>query len=247
MLGFALVINSSILILAGASFFYNPDATGEADIGGAFELIKQFIGNGAGIVFALALLCAGQSASITATLAGQVVSEGFINWRTPPTIRRIVTRLIGVIPAAAVAAAVGSSGLNTMLVASQVVLSIILPTVIFPLVLLCSKDDLMTVEGPVITDEAGTVASTSADNMPRENEQARRRQVGDADADVDAITSVTVAAAPSDSPITITTQPPRKTKSYRSPLWITILGYILFVVVVVANAYVIVQLCLGNG
>ena len=98
LLGFALTINASILTLAGAAFFYNPEATEDADLQGAYALIKSYIGNGAAVVFALALLCvstacrtmtiwidsfqAGQSASITATLAGQVISEGFINWKT---------------------------------------------------------------------------------------------------------------------------------------------------------------------
>ncbi|WVF66834.1 hypothetical protein IAT40_001576 [Kwoniella sp. CBS 6097] len=155
LLGFALTINSSILTLAGAAFYYgtaNVNAE-DADLFGAFDLIKSFIGHSAAIIFALALLCAGQSASITATLAGQVVSEGFINWKTSPLIRRLITRLIGVIPAAIVASAVGPKGMNTMLVASQVLLSIVLPTVIFPLVYLCSNHEIMTVQGPEIERE----------------------------------------------------------------------------------------------
>lgn len=101
MLGFALTINASILTLAGAAFYYqNSDIDpANADIFGAHALIKSYIGNAAAVIFALALLCAGplsqimnlmkirtddqagQSASITCTLAGQVVSEGFLNWR----------------------------------------------------------------------------------------------------------------------------------------------------------------------
>lgn len=100
LLGFALTINASILTVAGAAFFYgrSGEDTSDASLEGAHHLIKSFLGNGAAIIFALALLCvcpdhlcpfdeliagqAGQSASITATLAGQVVSEGFIEWRT---------------------------------------------------------------------------------------------------------------------------------------------------------------------
>lgn len=77
-------------------------------------------------------MMSGQAASITATLAGQVVSEGFIEWRTTPWKRRIITRLIGMIPSLVVSASVGQSGVNTLLVASQVTLSIVLPFVMFP-------------------------------------------------------------------------------------------------------------------
>lgn len=82
LLGFALTINAAILTVAGAAFFYTGQNPNNATLQGAFELIMSYIGNAAAIIFALALLCAGQSASITATLAGQIVSEGFINWRT---------------------------------------------------------------------------------------------------------------------------------------------------------------------
>lgn len=88
LLGFALTINAAILTLAGAAFYYS-DTGADADdatLQGAYTLLSGYIGQAAGTIFALALLCAGQSASITATLAGQVVSEGFINWRTSVSI-----------------------------------------------------------------------------------------------------------------------------------------------------------------
>lgn len=130
----------------------------------------------------------------------------------------MVTRLISSIPAATVAAAVGGKGLNTMLVASQVVLSIILPTVIFPLVFLCSKDDVMTVEAPIVdrpNAESAAMATRPAGVEGAEGEH------------------VETAAT--------------RSKSYKSPKWITFLGYLLFAIVVVANAYVIVELGLGNA
>ncbi|EIW69115.1 hypothetical protein TREMEDRAFT_31058 [Tremella mesenterica DSM 1558] len=212
LLGFALTINAAILTLAGAVYFYGTSGipASDADLQGAHDIINDYIGKAPAIIFALALLCAGQSASITATLAGQVVSEGFINWHTPPFARRLITRLIGVVPAAIVAAAIGPKGLNTMLVASQVVLSIVLPTVIFPLVFLCSKEDVMTVLGPINSDHPDQIYSKSPS-----------------------------FSSPS-------TNPKRKTKSYKSPIWVTILGYFLFGVVVVANVYVIVELGLGQ-
>ncbi|WVQ78677.1 hypothetical protein IAT38_000764 [Cryptococcus sp. DSM 104549] len=297
LLGFALTINASILTLAGAAYFYNAEASSDdADLFGAYDLIRSYIGKAAAIIFALALLCAGQSASITATLAGQVVSEGFINWKTSPLIRRLITRLIGVTPAAVVASAVGTRGLNTMLVASQVLLSIVLPTVIFPLVYLCSKEGIMTVLGPEV-EEWEAEADAEAREV-REVREARGTEggVGAGVAEVSATTATVVAAAisPSDPDITpapasateqtithrrsfssahapsssapsprtstvsaaarpplgradSTPRAPRRSKSYTSPKWVTWLGYALFGVVVVANVYVIVQLCLGNG
>ncbi|TYJ58771.1 hypothetical protein B9479_000607 [Cryptococcus floricola] len=236
LLGFALTINASILTLAGAAYYYNTDSSAEnaADLFGAFALIKSYIGNAAAIIFALALLCAGQSASITATLAGQVVSEGFINWKTSPFLRRLVTRLIGVIPAAIVAAAVGAQGINTMLVASQVLLSIVLPTVIFPLVYLCSKADLMTVQGPEVEDiELGRVDTPAlAPSGEQEPVESSERTA------VETATGSDVVEPVSEG---------RRSKSYVSPKWVTVLGYALFGLVVVANGYVIVELCLGNG
>lgn len=139
-----------------------------------------------------------------------------------PFWRRLITRLIGVIPAAAVAASVGPAGLNTMLVASQVLLSIVLPTVIFPLVWLCSREDLMTVHGPEIP-----VISADAPIAP---EPAGS---GSGEAEI---------GVPEER-----TEPMRIKKCYRSPKWITWLGYILFGILVVANSYVIVELALGNA
>ncbi|WWC69002.1 uncharacterized protein I206_102938 [Kwoniella pini CBS 10737] len=232
LLGFALTINASILTLAGAAFYYgaNNASADDADLFGAFALIRSYIGHAAAIIFALALLCAGQSASITATLAGQVVSEGFINWKTSPLIRRLVTRLIGVIPAAIVASAVGPSGLNTMLVASQVLLSIVLPTVIFPLVYLCSKEEIMIVQGPEIEVENQNQFQDQNDG---------EIQLNDLSNDISNQDQIQVQEIEQGERL-------RRSKSYVSPKWVTILGYFLFGIVVLANIYVIVELCLGN-
>jgi len=126
-----------------------------------------------------------------------------------------------------------------MLVASQVLLSIILPTVIFPLVLLCSKDDVMSVEGP---DLPSTGSHTTAPPAS-ETEQAQHHPTFHAQhvPQIEAVTS-------EEGRIEGAGQcPSRRVKSYKSPLWVTILGYVLFSVVVVANVYVIVQLILGNA
>ncbi|WVQ62957.1 uncharacterized protein L199_001106 [Kwoniella botswanensis] len=247
LLGFALTINSSILTLAGAAFYYgdNDASADDADLFGAFALIKSYIGHAAAIIFALALLCAGQSASITATLAGQVVSEGFINWKTSPLIRRLCTRLIGVIPAAIVASAVGPSGLNTMLVASQVLLSIVLPTVIFPLVYLCSREEIMTVQGPESDDDTDVNQGIRLENLNNDQitNTSNEQEGGDGNEHGHSTTRTQIQIQDNIEEATSA----RRSKSYVSPKWVTILGYGLFGVVVLANAYVIVQLCLGNG
>lgn len=140
LLAFALVVNSAILIVASAAF-YNKEADGvdtsdvqQGNLFSAYALIKSRTGEAFAYLFALALMMSGQAASITVTLAGQVVSEGFIEWRTTPWKRRLATRAIGMVPSLAVSAAVGQRGVNTLLVASQVTLSIVLPFVMFPCV-----------------------------------------------------------------------------------------------------------------
>ncbi|KAF8758971.1 Mn2 and Fe2 [Rhizoctonia solani] len=135
-----IVSRSVILILGAAAFYYGGDGQIlDAGLFDAHDLIRDKIGRPAAFLFALALLCSGQSASITATLAGQIVSEGFIEWRISPLARRTITRLIGLVPSMVVAIAVGRQGIDALLVASQVALSIVLPFVIFPLVYLASS------------------------------------------------------------------------------------------------------------
>jgi manganese transport protein len=133
-LGFALFINASILILA-ASTFHASGATGVAEIQDAYKLLAPMLGVGfAGTVFAVALLASGQNSTITATLAGQIVMEGFLDIRLPAWLRRLITRLAAIVPAAAVAILYGASGTAKLLVLSQVILSLQLPFAIVPLV-----------------------------------------------------------------------------------------------------------------
>ncbi|KEI37505.1 uncharacterized protein L969DRAFT_573969 [Mixia osmundae IAM 14324] len=153
LIAFALVINSLILIVAGAAF-YHPLAGQTSDaiqgvqdgnLFSAYGLIRDTIGKAFGYIFAISLLFSGLSASVTATLAGQVVGEGFLNLKVRPFVRRLITRGISIIPAIVVSASVGASGLSTLLVASQVALSLILPFVIWPLLCFTSNADIMTI------------------------------------------------------------------------------------------------------
>ncbi|KAK0245935.1 smf Mn2+ and Fe2+ transporter [Armillaria nabsnona] len=149
----AVPINSAILVMAATVFYSVPESDADADaitVAGLFDahdLIKARIGKGAAFVFALALILAGQTSGITATLAGQIVSQGFINWRVSPFLRRLLTRALALVPSVVVAVAVGRGGIDSLLVVSQVILSIVLPFVAFPLIWLTSSRRVMRVEG----------------------------------------------------------------------------------------------------
>ena len=132
---FALFINAAILIVAAAAF-YRSGRHEVAGIGEAHTLLSPLLGAGAAsTLFALALLASGQNATITGTLAGQIVMEGFINLRIRPWLRRLITRLVAVVPAAIVCVVSGEKGIEKLLVLSQVVLSMQLSFAVFPLVL----------------------------------------------------------------------------------------------------------------
>ncbi|KAJ5721944.1 uncharacterized protein N7483_009878 [Penicillium malachiteum] len=142
---FALFVNSAILIVAGASLYDVPGGS-DTDLFGIHSLLSSSISPAAGLVFALALLLSGISAGIVCTMAGQMVSEGMLNWSVQPWIRRLVTRSISIIPAIAIAASIGKEGLDTALTASQVVLSVILPFVSAPLIWFTCFNRYMTVK-----------------------------------------------------------------------------------------------------
>lgn len=132
-LSFALFINSAILIVAAATF-HTTGHNEVAEIQDAYLLLTPLLGAGASTVFALALLASGQSSTLTGTLAGQIVMEGFLNLRIRPWLRRLITRAIAIVPAAIVAIIYGESGTAQLLVLSQVILSMQLSFAVFPLV-----------------------------------------------------------------------------------------------------------------
>ena len=133
-LTFALFINAAILIVAAATFNTTGN-TQVAEIQDAYQLLTPLLGvAGASTVFALALLASGQNSTLTGTLAGQIVMEGFLNLRIRPWLRRLITRAIAIVPAAIVAIVYGESGTAQLLVFSQVILSLQLSFAVFPLV-----------------------------------------------------------------------------------------------------------------
>jgi manganese transport protein len=133
----ALFINAAILIVA-ASTFHTSGHTEVAEIQDAHKLLTPLLGGGASAVFALALLASGQNSTLTGTLAGQIVMEGFLNIRLRPWLRRLITRLIAIVPAALTAIFYGESGTARLLIFSQVILSLQLSFAVFPLVMFTS-------------------------------------------------------------------------------------------------------------
>jgi manganese transport protein len=142
-LNLALFVNAAILILA-ASVFYKNGFTGVSEIQDAHKLLAPLLGSGlAPILFAVALIAAGQSSTITGTLAGQIVMEGYLHLRITPWLRRIITRLLAVVPAVLVISFFGERATGDMLVMSQVVLSMQLGFAIIPLLHYVSDKERM--------------------------------------------------------------------------------------------------------
>jgi manganese transport protein len=138
----AFFVNAAILVLA-ASAFYKNGYNQVADISNAHELLKGLFGNLAPTLFAIALIAAGQSSTVTGTLAGQIVMEGYLNLRISPWLRRIITRTIAVAPAVFTILYLGEEKLGELLILSQVVLSIQLGFAIVPLIHFSSSKAIM--------------------------------------------------------------------------------------------------------
>src|ERR1700682_1537516 len=133
-LGFSLFINAAILVL-GAAAFHQRGMTTVADISQAYQLLTPVLGASlASTLFAAALLCSGQNSTLTGTLAGQIVMEGFLHLRLRPWLRRLITRALAIIPAALVIGIMGEGHVTSLLILSQVVLSFQLPFAVVPLI-----------------------------------------------------------------------------------------------------------------
>ncbi len=153
-LGLAFFVNAAILILSAATFHGNGRFE-VADITDAYHLLDPLLGvKWAGIFFAVALLASGQNSTLTGTLAGQIVMEGFLNLRLKPWLRRLITRLIAIVPALVVAIMYGEEGATELLVLSQVILSMQLSFAVIPLVMFTSDRKKM-----------GTFANTKVLNI----------------------------------------------------------------------------------
>jgi len=139
----AFLVNASILIVA-ATVFHRNGLNTVTEITEAHRLLAPILGSSvAGVVFALALLASGQNSTITGTLAGQIIMEGFLKLRLKPWVRRLLTRLLAIVPALVVIMIWGDHGLGTLLIISQVILSVQLPFAVFPLVQFTSNEITM--------------------------------------------------------------------------------------------------------
>ena len=153
---FALLINASILILAAATF-HHAGKTDIAELDQAHSFLLPLLGSTvAPSLFAIALLCCGLNSTITATLSGQIVMEGFLDLRIPPWMRRLVTRMLAILPAVVVTIWAGEKGTGQLLILSQVVLSLQLPFAVVPLVMFTASRDKM---GPFVAPRWLTVSA----------------------------------------------------------------------------------------
>ncbi|KAG1885604.1 natural resistance-associated macrophage protein-domain-containing protein [Suillus subluteus] len=250
--GLAVPINSAILVLA-AAMFYASDSNDSIGLVTMHTLIIQSLGAPAALMFALALICSGQTASVTATLAGQIVSEGFISWNVSPFVRRLLTRLISLIPSIVVAVSSGGAGVNALLIASQVVLSVVLPFVAFPLIYLTSSKTVMSVRTPKVIQEKHIdtlpIPSTHAVSLVSDALSARQPSLP-------VTTGITVVernidSESQDNPIKHSSTQPCETQEYdvvdfSNGYIVTVLAWVIWVVIVIANVYAIVMLGMGD-
>jgi len=159
-LNVAFFVNVAILVMAAAVFYRHGIVVTE--LKQAYETLSPLVGHvAAGVVFAVALICSGQSSTLTGTMAGQIVMEGFLQMRLQPWLRRLVTRLIAIVPAVIVIALQGEAGSYKLLILSQVILSVQLPFAIVPLVqFTCSRSKMGEfVNPPAIKALAWAVAA----------------------------------------------------------------------------------------
>jgi manganese transport protein len=139
----ALLINAAILILAGAAF-HSTGHNQVTDIEDAYRLLAPVVGTGlAAVLFAITLLASGQSSTFTGTVAGQVIMEGFLKLSIPCWQRRLITRALALVPALIGIQLLGNGAVGTLLVASQVVLSLQLPFALYPLIRMTNDRKLM--------------------------------------------------------------------------------------------------------
>lgn len=234
---FALFVNSSILIVAGATIYGTEDAD-NADLYTIHKTLSTLLSSAAGTIFMLALLFSGQSAGIICTIAGQIVSEGYLNWSISPWIRRLVTRAIAIVPCLIVTAAVGKQGLSATLNASQVALSILLPFLVAPLIYFTCKNSVMTIQA--VEDEVSSHSDNNDSTTGIVIDNTGHPEIVESVAqsftdEKKSTTQVNYRAGPALS----------KTVSFKNNWSTTIVGVLVWIFIAVLNIYLLV--CLGRG
>lgn len=239
----AVFVNAAILIVAGATMYQTEEAY-DADLYSIYQMLGSLLGKAAGTIFALALLFSGQSAGVVCTLAGQMVSEGFVEWTVKPWLRRIITRLLAIAPCLAMALFTGRQGLATALNASQVVLSLLLPFVSAPLIYFTFSKSIMSVPlrpeeyphadpvaGPSSRPASGVGADSAAEDAPLVEPEAETEELDD-------------HALPSSEYLQLN-QDGKLYKDMSSSSFMRISSLLIFVVVSVLNIFLLVSMALG--
>lgn len=168
----ALFVNSAILIVSGSTLYGTEEAI-DADLYTIHDLLSRSLAPAVGTIFMVALLASGQSAGIVCTIAGQIVSEGHINWTLKPWLRRLVTRGISIIPCLIISVCIGRNGLGIALNISQVVISILLPPLTAPLIYFTCSKKIMKVQLDE-NDEVDGVAEEEEANDQETNGSTKR-------------------------------------------------------------------------
>ncbi|WLF77472.1 NRAMP-like transporter smf-3 [Lodderomyces elongisporus] len=232
----AVFVNAAILIVAGATLFGKPDAE-DADLLSIYEMLVYYISPTAGLLFALSMLFSGQSAGIVCTMAGQIIAEGFINWSIEPWKRRIITRVIAIVPVIIVIGIMGREGVAKVMNSSQVVLSFILPIVSAPLIYFTCNKKYMTVEridhGQLSINESSALLS----NTNGADAGAGAGAGADTDTDVDRLNV-------DDALETDITQP-SKSVSFENGRFLRITSILTWIVITALNVYLIIAFANG--
>lgn len=174
---FAVFVNAAILIVAGGSLYGTPQASG-ADLYAIHDLLLKILAPVAGTIFMLALLLSGQSAGIVCTIAGQMVSEGHLNWTCKPWIRRLATRAISIVPCLIISVCIGRPALSAALNVSQIVISLLLPPLMMPLIYFTCNKRIMRVEkvrNDLVVPYTGN--GESGERIPQESDATEYHQM----------------------------------------------------------------------
>ncbi|KAL1917421.1 uncharacterized protein VTP21DRAFT_3814 [Calcarisporiella thermophila] len=256
-LTFALFVNSAILIVSAASFYYGSNKTDVASLHDAYDLLNQYLSRVAGFLFAFALLIAGQSSTLTATLAGSVVMNGYLGLTLRPWLRRILTRGLAIIPAMIVAISRGEQGLDSLLVMSQVALSIQLPFAVIPLVIFTSWKRVMRVTlhpRPADADllerreskadgEVKSEQGEPSSQPPEAEAETETEEKTEADAGADAKSNISKT---NNNNSTVEEAEDAQYIDFVNPIWLTVLGGACALLLVGLNVFMLVQAFSGN-
>ena len=262
---FALFVNSAILIVAGASLYTPDDSADTNSLFSIHDLLSKTLAPAAGTIFALALLLSGTSAGIVCTIAGQMLSEGALNWSINPWMRRLLTRSISITPSIIIAGAVGKQGLSAALNGTQVALSVVLPFVSAPLIYFTCRNKYMIVGGrdPTYPRPSNRRIRSNNDNN-NNNSVSRTDGAGNSNANatdsLETIASgdgdgIPTSRAPSTESVAhenefeleADTAPAEAPVKMRNHIWVSVLAVTIWLIIAIMNVALLVLVGLGNA